>query len=76
MVRIPNKKENNKLTSPSVMFISGKELVIKSPTWAPRTAGILIKKDNLNASFNLYPLKRKPEVVIPERDIPGMIAKP
>ena len=40
----------------------------------PRTAGMLIRKENLMANFLLNPRDRPTVIVVPERDIPGNVA--
>ena len=42
---------------------------------APKIAGIANIKENFAASLLDIPNNRAKEIVIPERDIPGMIAK-
>jgi len=41
----------------------------------PNIRGILTKKENLKADSLSKPLNKRVEIVIPEREIPGIIAK-
>ena len=46
---------------------------VKKP--APLITGIAIKNENFAASFALIPINKAQEMVIPLREIPGIIAK-
>ena len=72
----PTKKENNIPKAASSSDIPAKLVVPEIPTSAARTAGMLIMNDSLRESFPPYPRRRRKDVVIPEREIPGITASP
>ncbi len=54
------------------------EMLVRSDkwsSWAPKTAGKLKIKEKLKAGIGFKPMKIAEEIVLPEREIPGIIAK-
>ena len=70
--------ERKEAAMATIIFAStwGTPSMIAKPTAAAKTAGMLMRKDNLNAASPLFFLKSSIDVVIPDREIPGIAAKP
>ena len=75
MPTINENKNPQKISMPVTCDTETFKASLSSKIPAPKIVGIESKKENLAASSLFKPEKTPPEIVIPEREIPGKSAK-